>query len=65
MLQLVFFTVLNSESLLKVRTDRIDDPLIWGVLPFRYHFDPGNHRWSLGSHDIVFTNKLVAKLRVI
>lgn len=35
----------------------IDDPLTWGVLPLRYHFNPSNHRWSLGSYDIVFKNK--------
>ena len=35
----------------------IDDPLTWGVLPLRYHFNPNNHRWSLGSYDIVFKNK--------
>lgn len=36
---------------------------MWGVLPFRYHFHPKNHRWSLGSHDIVFTNKFVSKAK--
>ncbi|KAI9815437.1 MAG: hypothetical protein M1827_002571 [Pycnora praestabilis] len=36
---------------------RIDDPLIWGSLPFRYHFSPENHRWTLASYDICFTNK--------
>lgn len=35
----------------------VDDPLTWGVLPLRYHFNPSNHRWSLGSYDIVFKNK--------
>ncbi|KAH6664932.1 hypothetical protein B0J14DRAFT_606995 [Halenospora varia] len=38
----------------------LDDPLIWGVLPFRYAFDPGNHRWSLGSYDICFQNKFLS-----
>ena len=34
----------------------IDDPLIWGVLPFSYAITDGymNHRWSFGSHDICF-----------
>ncbi|KAL8928752.1 MAG: hypothetical protein Q9208_001530 [Pyrenodesmia sp. 3 TL-2023] len=36
----------------------IDDPLIWGVLPFSYQIDPNNHRFGLGAHDICFTNKL-------
>lgn len=35
----------------------MDDPLIWGVLPFKYGFRPANHRWSLGSYDICFQNK--------
>lgn len=39
---------------------RVDDPLIWGVLPFSYAFSPGNHRWSLGSYDICFQSKYVA-----
>jgi hypothetical protein len=33
---------------------RIDDPIAWGVLPFRYHWDANNSRYSLGSHDICF-----------
>ncbi|KAF4123297.1 monolysocardiolipin acyltransferase [Geosmithia morbida] len=35
----------------------LDDPIIWGVLPFRYSLDPENLRWSLGAHDICFKNK--------
>jgi monolysocardiolipin acyltransferase len=38
----------------------VDDPLVWGVLPFRYAFNPSNHRWSLGSYDICFTNKFLS-----
>jgi len=38
----------------------IDDPLIWGVLPLKYAFSPGNHRWSLGSYDICFQNKALS-----
>ncbi|PMD40635.1 hypothetical protein L207DRAFT_427575 [Hyaloscypha variabilis F] len=37
----------------------MDDPLIWGVLPFRYAFNPSNHRWSLGSYDICFQNRIL------
>ncbi|EKD17574.1 putative tafazzin [Drepanopeziza brunnea f. sp. 'multigermtubi' MB_m1] len=37
----------------------MDDPLIWGVLPFRYGFNPSNHRWSLGSYDICFQGRLL------
>ncbi len=44
-------------SLLTKCLCRMDDPLIWGVLPFRYAFNPANHRWSLGSYDICFQNR--------
>lgn len=36
----------------------VDDPLIWGILPFRYTLHPENLRWGLGAHDICFSNKL-------
>ncbi len=45
-----------------LRSRRIDDPLLFGTLPFRYHFNPSNHRWGLGSHDICFTNKFVPSI---
>ncbi|MCJ1374242.1 hypothetical protein MMC20_005474 [Loxospora ochrophaea] len=35
----------------------IDDPFIWGALPFSHQFNPTNSRWSLGAYDIVFKNK--------
>ncbi|KAI1374679.1 acyltransferase [Hypoxylon crocopeplum] len=37
----------------------MDDPIMWGVLPLRYAFNPSNHRWGLGAHDICFKNKLL------
>ncbi|KAI2470622.1 hypothetical protein F4781DRAFT_390019 [Annulohypoxylon bovei var. microspora] len=37
----------------------LDDPIMWGVLPLRYGFDPSNHRWGLGAHDICYKNKLI------
>ncbi|KAI0437661.1 acyltransferase [Xylaria telfairii] len=37
----------------------IDDPLMWGVLPFGYAFNASNHRWGLGAHDICFKNDLL------
>jgi hypothetical protein len=37
--------------------DRLDDPLIWGILPMSYYFNPDNMRWGLGSYDLCFTNK--------
>lgn len=38
----------------------LDDPLMWGVLPLRYMFNPDNLRWGLGSYDLCFTNKGLA-----
>ncbi|KAL1903289.1 Lyso-phosphatidylcholine acyltransferase [Sporothrix stenoceras] len=32
----------------------LDDPLLWGVLPFKYAADHRNLRWGLGSHDICY-----------
>ncbi|OAR00348.1 hypothetical protein LLEC1_00314 [Akanthomyces lecanii] len=39
------------------RVNRVDDPLIWGILPMRYTFDVENLRWSLAAHDICFKNR--------
>lgn len=38
----------------------LDDPLVWGVLPFRYLRSPDNLRWELGSYDLCFTNKVLS-----
>ncbi|ETN39075.1 uncharacterized protein HMPREF1541_05297 [Cyphellophora europaea CBS 101466] len=40
----------------------MDDPLIWGVLPFSFHAYHGylNHRWGFGSHDICFKGTLLS-----
>ncbi|KAL2164217.1 hypothetical protein VTH06DRAFT_3433 [Thermothelomyces fergusii] len=35
----------------------LDDPVVWGVLPLGYIFDPTNLRWTLGAADICFSNK--------
>ncbi|KAF2100918.1 hypothetical protein NA57DRAFT_65256 [Rhizodiscina lignyota] len=32
----------------------LDDPLIWGPLPFKFFRSPDNLRWSMGSYDICF-----------
>ncbi|KEY64312.1 hypothetical protein S7711_06356 [Stachybotrys chartarum IBT 7711] len=37
----------------------LDDPIMWGILPVRYMFDPENLRWGLGAHDICFKNRHV------
>jgi len=47
------------DAMLIIYVCRVDDPLIWGVLPFKYAFNPSNHRWSLGSYDICFTNRVL------
>jgi monolysocardiolipin acyltransferase len=36
---------------------RLDDPVVWGILPLSYAFDPSNLRWTLGAADICFANK--------
>ncbi|KAK3302383.1 uncharacterized protein B0T15DRAFT_542789 [Chaetomium strumarium] len=36
----------------------LDDPVVWGLLPLSYAFDPSNLRWTLGAADICFKNKL-------
>ncbi|KAK4106271.1 hypothetical protein N658DRAFT_519857 [Parathielavia hyrcaniae] len=38
----------------------LDDPVIWGILPLRYAFDPSNLRWTLGAADICFANKFLS-----
>ncbi|WPG98994.1 Hypothetical protein R9X50_00179600 [Acrodontium crateriforme] len=38
----------------------LDDPLIWGVLPYSYHWNPNNIRWGLGSYDICFKNRFTS-----
>ncbi|KAK4135290.1 acyltransferase-like protein [Trichocladium antarcticum] len=35
----------------------LDDPVVWGVLPLKYAFNPSNLRWTLGAADICFKNK--------
>ncbi|KAK3295676.1 uncharacterized protein B0H64DRAFT_395950 [Chaetomium fimeti] len=37
----------------------LDDPVVWGILPLRYTFDPSNLRWTLGAADICFANKFL------
>ncbi|KAF2763422.1 hypothetical protein EJ05DRAFT_507021 [Pseudovirgaria hyperparasitica] len=38
----------------------LDDPMIWGVLPMRYLLNPNMSRWSLGSYDLCFQNKVTS-----
>ena len=35
----------------------MDDPILWGILPLSYMFNPDNLRWGLASYDLCFTNK--------
>ncbi|BFZ56509.1 Lyso-phosphatidylcholine acyltransferase [Savitreella phatthalungensis] len=41
-------------------TSVVDDPLIWGLMPWRTLIDPTMVRWSLGSADICFTNRVLS-----
>ncbi|KFY85471.1 hypothetical protein V500_08366 [Pseudogymnoascus sp. VKM F-4518 (FW-2643)] len=38
----------------------MDDPLMWGFLPYNILFNPSLQRWSLGSYDICFKNKALS-----
>ncbi|KAK0732845.1 hypothetical protein B0T21DRAFT_444337 [Apiosordaria backusii] len=38
----------------------LDDPMVWGLLPLSYAFNPNNLRWTLGAHDICFKNRIFA-----
>ncbi|KAF1344805.1 hypothetical protein BDV97DRAFT_362566 [Delphinella strobiligena] len=38
-------------------TSVLDDPVLWGALPYSYHWNPENLRWSLASHDLAFQSK--------
>ncbi|KAK0711452.1 acyltransferase-like protein [Lasiosphaeris hirsuta] len=39
----------------------LDDPIIWGLLPTSYGFNPSNLRWTLGAHDICFKTKFLTR----
>lgn len=43
-------TYMNHMSLL-------DDPFIWGVLPFSHFLSPDKVRWSLGADNVCFNNR--------
>ncbi|GAM90317.1 hypothetical protein ANO11243_083600 [Dothideomycetidae sp. 11243] len=47
----------RRRGLITGRLHRLDDPLIWGSLPYATHWRPDNNRWSLASHDLAFPNK--------
>ncbi|TFK51525.1 acyltransferase-domain-containing protein [Heliocybe sulcata] len=36
----------------------LDDPLLWGIMPWRTYFNERTTRWALGAHDIIFTNPI-------
>lgn len=46
-------TVMNHVSVL-------DDPLVWGTMPFKMFYTKGYMRWTLGAEDICFKNKLTS-----
>jgi monolysocardiolipin acyltransferase len=55
-----FYMPMRSRKFKIVRShmaNRMDDPILWGILPLSYMFNPDNHRWGLGSYDLCFTNK--------
>ncbi|PLW06635.1 hypothetical protein PCASD_24149 [Puccinia coronata f. sp. avenae] len=40
----------------------LDDPMVWGMMPFRTYLDTTKARWTLGAADILFTNRWIAPL---
>lgn len=50
-------SISNSKAEVSNHLTVLDDPLLFGALPFKNHFSPDSIRWSLGSHDIAFKNK--------
>ncbi|GMM38819.1 lysophosphatidylcholine acyltransferase [Saccharomycopsis crataegensis] len=42
-------TIMNHMSV-------VDDPFLWGILPFRYYRDVDAIRWGLGASNVCFTN---------
>ncbi|EMD35914.1 hypothetical protein CERSUDRAFT_115825 [Gelatoporia subvermispora B] len=40
---------------------RLDEPVIWGILPWRYYFNTHLTRWTLGASDIMFTNPVFSE----
>lgn len=45
-------TVMNHMSV-------VDDPFLWGVLPFKYYFRVDSIRWGFGAQNVCFTNKFL------
>lgn len=46
-------TIMNHMSV-------VDDPFLWGCLPWRYYKDLDNIRWGLGAHNVCFQNKFLS-----
>jgi len=40
----------------------LDDPMMWGMMPFRTYFDTRTVRWTMGAADILFTNRWISPL---
>ena len=53
------FLLLERDDRLTMTLDRVDDPLIWGLMPWSTLSNPHTVRWSMGSADICFTNRCV------
>lgn len=46
-------TIMNHMSV-------VDDPFLWGFLPWKYYKDIDNIRWGLGAHNVCFQNKFLS-----
>ncbi|CCH42817.1 Lysophosphatidylcholine acyltransferase [Wickerhamomyces ciferrii] len=45
-------TIMNHMSV-------VDDPFLWGCLPWRFYRDIDHIRWGLGAHNVCFQNKFL------
>ncbi|KAI8451658.1 hypothetical protein BY996DRAFT_4585600 [Phakopsora pachyrhizi] len=48
--------------LLELLDRPLDDPIIWGIMPFSTFFNTEKVRWTLGASDILFTNQFLSFL---
>ncbi|OCH85080.1 acyltransferase-domain-containing protein [Obba rivulosa] len=39
----------------------LDEPVVWGILPWKYYFNTHLTRWTLGASDIMFTNPVFSE----
>ncbi|CAG8844588.1 4910_t:CDS:2, partial [Racocetra persica] len=45
----------------KTDSDRLDDPLLWGSIPFKCFLSLHRVRWTLGAQEICFTTPALSR----